>query len=225
MTRKASIVILALLTYFAAGFSHAGEKPDFRDVTWGMSKEEVKKRENTEMVKEGEFLLIYKIKGETVHEVIEQPSALQVEGQKPVIIEYDIELPDYDLVYLFPDNKLGMAILHMNNPQADADDYLDEFDRKADELVEKTGKEPKGMAKYGENETEDVIYKHPERICSGIYAIKLSWPTVDDKTNIMMELDDRKTAPDKSECTLSIFYESVKYPLDPASSDKMHREL
>ena len=68
------------------------------------------------------------------------------------------------------------------------------------------------MAKYGENETVDTLYEHPERICSGIYAIKLTWPTIGDKTNIMMELDNRKTEMDKYECTLSIFYESVKFP-------------
>ena len=79
--------------------------------------------------------------------------------------------------------------------------------------------------KYVENETEDAIYAHPERICSGIYAIKLTWPDVNDKTNIMMELDSRKDAQDKSECTLSIFYDSVKFPIDPASSAKMHEVL
>jgi hypothetical protein len=41
----------------------------------------------------------------------------------------------------------------------------------------------------------------------------------------MMELDNRKTDLDKYECTLAIFYESVKFPIDPADSAKMHEAL
>jgi hypothetical protein len=113
----------------------------------------------------------------------------------------------------------------MDNPKAQADDYIDEFDRQVDEIIEATGKEPSGMAKYRENETVDDLYKHPERICSGIYAIKQTWPTINDRTSIMMELDNRKTDLDKYECTLAIFYESVKFPIDPADSAKMHEAL
>ena len=75
---------------------------------------------------------------------------------------------------------------------------------------------PKGDAKYGENETEDTVYEHPEGICSGRYGLRYIWPTVNDRTSIMIELDSRKAAQDKSECTLSIFYESLKFPVDPA---------
>ncbi len=41
----------------------------------------------------------------------------------------------------------------------------------------------------------------------------------------MMELDNRKTDLDKYECTMSIFYESVEFPVDPADSAKMHEVL
>ncbi len=222
MNVKSSAIILALLISLAAPSFSADEKPDLRNVRWGMSKDEVKKKENAQMVKETEGILVYLIKGGPKREIIHtQPD---LEG-KSMELSIDIDVPDYNLVYLFPEGKLGMAILHMDNPKADPDDYLDEFDRKADEIIEETGKEPKGMAKYGENETEDAVYAHPERICSGIYAIKLIWPVVNDKTNITMELDDRKSAEDKSECTLAIFYESVKFPVDPASSAKMHEVL
>ena len=210
-----------MISLAAPSFS-AGEKPDFRQVNWGMSKDEVKKNEKAEKIKETDSILVYLIKGGPKREVIHtQPD---LDG-KSMELSIDIDVPDYNLVYLFPDGKLGMAILHMDNPKAQADDYLDEFDRKADEIIEETGKEPKGMAKYGENETEDAIYAHPERICSGIYAIKLIWPVINDKTSIMMELDNRKTDLDKYECTMSVFYESVKFPIDPASSAKMHESL
>ncbi len=222
MNIKSLAVIVILLIFPAARSSAADEKHDLRSVRWGMSKDEVKKKENAEMVKETEGILVYLIKGGPKREIIHtQPD---LDG-KSMELSIDIDVPDYNLVYLFPEGKLGMAILHMDNPKADPDDYLDEFDRKADEIIEETGKEPKGMAKYGENETEDAIYAHPERICSGVYAVKLIWPVVNDKTNIMMELDSRKDAQDKSECTLSIFYESLKFPLDPASSAKMHEVL
>ena len=210
-----------MISLAAPSFS-AGEKPDFRQVNWGMSKDEVKKNEKAEKIKETDSILVYLIKGGPKREVIHtQPD---LDG-KSMELSIDIDVPDHNLVYLFPDGKLGMAILHMDNPKAQADDYLDEFDRKADEIIEETGKEPKGMAKYGENETEDAIYAHPERICSGIYAIKLIWPVINDKTSIMMELDNRKTDLDKYECTMSVFYESVKFPVDPADSAKMHEVL
>ena len=222
MNIKSLAVIVVLLLFPAAPSFPADEKPDLRDVRWGMSKDEVKKHEKAELVQDGDGILIYKIESGTSHEFIQGP---QVGDQKPPVIEIDLDVPAYDLVYLFPDGKLGMAVLHMNNLQAQADDYIDEFDRQSDEIIEATGKEPSGMAKYRENETVDALYSHPERICNGIYAIKNIWPTIDGRTNIMMELDDRKTELDKYECTLAIFYESVKFPIDPAASAKLHESL
>jgi len=218
-----SAVLLALLISIATpSFSTENNKPDFRQVNWGMSRDEVMKHENAEKVKETDSILVYFIKGGPKHHVFHTHP--DFDG-KSMEMSIDIDVPDYNLVYLFQDGKLGMAIMHMDNPKAKPGDYLDELDFKDDEITEATGKEPKGMAKYGKNKTEDAIYDHPERICSGIYAVKLIWPDVNDRTNIPMELDDRKSAEDKSECTLSIFYESVKHPLDPASSAKMHEVL
>ena len=126
MTVKSSAVILALLISLAAPSFSAEVKPDFRQVNWGMSKDEVKKHENAEVIKDGETILIYRIKGGTSHEVIHTQPAPGVKSQE---LEIDLDVPDYDLVYLFPDGKLGMAVLHMDNPRAKADDYIDEFDR------------------------------------------------------------------------------------------------
>src|SRR3990167_8557401 len=182
MNIKSLAVIVVLLLSPAAPSFPADEKPDLRDVRWGMTKDEVKKHENAEIIKYGEAILIYKIKGGTSHEVVHtQPAPGSGESYT---FEIDLDVPAYDLVYLFPDGKLGMAVLHMNNPQAQADDYIDEFDRQSDEIIEATGKEPSGMAKYRENETADALYSHPERICNGIYAIKNIWPTIDGRTNI-----------------------------------------
>ncbi len=218
-----SLAVIALLSLSTAAQSFAaGEKPDLRDVRWGMSKEEVMKHEKAEKIKETDSILVYLIKGGPKRQIIHTHPDLD---GKSMELSIDIDVPDYNLVYLFPNGKLGMAILHMDNPEAKADDYLDELDRKADEIIEETGKEPKGMAKYGENDTQDDVYAHPERICSGIYAIKFIWPTINNRTNIMMELDNRKTDLDKYECTMSIFYESVEFPVDPADSAKMHEVL
>jgi len=219
---KSITIIITIILFHAAQSFAADEKPDLRNVRWGMTKDEVKKKENAEMVKETEGILVYLIKGGPKKQIIHTHPDLD---GKSMELSIDIVVPAYNLVYLFPNGKLGMAILHMDNPEAKADDYLDEFDRKEDELIEETGKEPKGMAKFGENGTEDDFYAHPERICSGIYAVKLIWADVNDKTNITMELDNRQTEQDKFECTLSIFYESVKFPVDPADSAKLHESL
>ena len=221
MNLKSSAVIIALSIFIAAPSFSAGEKPDFRDVRWGMSKDEVKKHEKAELVKDGGELLIYKIEGGS--EVLNTQQGPKVEGQRDAVVTMD--LPDYDLIYLFPNGKLGMAVLHMNDSLAGPVDYIDYLDTMTDKIIEETGKEPRGMAKYGENETEETPFEHPEGICNGKYAIRYIWPTIGDRTNIMMELDDRKTAPDKTECTLAVFYESVKFPLDPASSAKMHEVM
>ncbi len=86
-----------------------------------------------------------------------------------------------------PDGKLGMAILHMDNPKADAKGYIDEFDRQTDKITEETGKEPDGQAKYAENESEDTVYEHPAEICTGRYGLRYIWPTINDRTKIMIE--------------------------------------
>ena len=123
-----SLAVIALLSLSPAVQSFAAdEKPDLRDVRWGMSKDEVKKHESAQLVKDGEQILIYKIEGGTSNEVIKSQSGVKVEGQRDAVIEFNLEMPDYDLVYVFPDGKLGMAVLHMNDPLAQPGDYIDEF--------------------------------------------------------------------------------------------------
>ncbi len=180
------------------------------------------KHEKAEKIKETDSILVYFVKGGPTREIIHTHPDLD---GKSMELSMDIDVPDYNLVYLFPDGKLGMAILHMDNPKADAKGYIDEFDRRTDKITEETGKEPDGQAKYAENESEDTVYEHPAEICTGRYGLRYIWPTINDRTKIMIELDDRKSADDKSECTLAIFYESVKFPVDPASSAKMHEAL
>lgn len=218
-----SIAVAAgMILLFPAPSFPAGEKPDVRNVSWGMSKDEVKKHENAEKVKETDSILVYLIKGGPKREVFHtQPD---LDG-KSMELSMDIDIPDYNLVYLFPDGKLGMAILHMDKPDAKPWEYKEEFERQTDVIFEDTGKEPDGQAKYGENETEDTVFEHPEGICTGRYGLRYIWPAINNRTSIMIELDSRKSAEDKPECTLSIFYESLKFPVDPASSAKMHEVL
>jgi len=215
-------VAVGMILLFAAPSFPADQKPDFRQVSWGMSKDEVKKKENAEMVKESEGILVYLIKGGTKHEVIHTHPDLD---GKSMELGIDINVPDYNLVYLFPEGKLGMAILHMDKPDAKTWEYKEEFERQTEIIYQETGKEPDGEAKYGENESEDDVFAHPEEICTGRYGLRYVWPVINDRTKIMIELDSRKDAQDKSECTLSIFYDSVKFPVDPASSAKMHEVL
>jgi hypothetical protein len=222
MRSIASAVIFALLIPLAAPSFSAEQKPDFRQVTWGMTKDEVKKNEKAEKVKETDSILVYLIKGGPKHEIIHTHPDLD---GKSMELSIDIDVPDYNLVYLFPDGKLGMAIMHMDKPGAKPWEYKEEFERQTDMIDEETGKEPYGQAKYGENESEDTVFEHPEGICTGRYGIRYLWPAINDRTNIMIELDDRKSAEDKSECTLAIFYESVKFPVEPADSAKMHEAL
>ncbi len=96
-----SLAVIALLSLFPAAQSFAAdEKPDLRDVRWGMSKEEVKKHEKAEIVKETEGILVYLIKA-VLRTKLSSPNPT-LKGRHAMRQSIDIEVPDYDLVYLFP---------------------------------------------------------------------------------------------------------------------------
>jgi hypothetical protein len=81
-----------------------------------------------------------------------------------------------------------------------------------------------GVAEYGDNPRKEDPYSAPAEICEGKYMLKHMWPTVRDRTDISIELDSKVNA-DPPGCNLSVFYESVKYPVDPALSQDLHELL
>lgn len=217
--------LLALLLYTAAPSNSADEKPDFRQVNWGMTKDEVKKREKAEFVKDTGDMLIYKIEGGKWNEVFESDSPVKTENMRPAVVEIDIDLPDYSLFYIFSRGKLGMAVLSMNDPHATSGDYVDEFEARTDELIKEIGSNPESVVKLSQGETTESLLENPEGICEGKYAIQNVWPTINDKTDVMIELDQFRALPVGPKCNLSIFYESVKYPVDPARKEELHETL
>lgn len=200
---------------------------------WGMSKEEVKKRETAELMKEGKDVLIYRIGGEL--STVESEGTVEVEVSGPdeesaaisrprVTIEFEKTEPEYDLVYAFKDGKLGMAVLHLRDTAQDPAEYIKLLREKSAEISNETGVPASGVAEYGESEPKDDPYSAPAEICEGKYALRHAWPTYNKRTDIAIELDEKKYSP-SPDCNLAVFYESVEYPVDPALSDELHETL
>ncbi|MEE8136432.1 MAG: hypothetical protein V3T52_04585, partial [Thermodesulfobacteriota bacterium] len=58
--KELTLILLTLLIFSACSL---WDKPDVRKAKWGMTKEQVKKVENAELVKEGDEILTYRIGG------------------------------------------------------------------------------------------------------------------------------------------------------------------
>jgi len=233
LTRITSAVILTLLLSLAACTCSRDKKPDFRDVRWGMSKEEVKERETGELMREGNEALTYRIGGELSAAQSEGTVEVEVNvGDKEgapvsrprVTIEFETVEPEYDVVYAFKDGKLGMAVLHLRDTADDPVEYIELLREKSAAISNETGVPAAGVAEYGESEPKQDPYSAPGEICEGKYALRHTWPTVNKRTDITIELDQKKFSP-VPDCNLSVFYESVEYPVDPALSDELHEML
>lgn len=233
MSARSSAVVLTLLLSLAACTCSRDKKPDFRDVRWGMSKDEVKKHETADLMKEGNEVLIYRIGGELSAVQSEGTVEVEVNGgdedgavvSRPrVTIEFETVEPEYDVVYAFKDGKLGMAVLHLRDTADDPAEYIEILREKSAEISNETGAPASGVAEYGESQPKDDPYSAPREICEGKYALRHAWPTVNKRTDIAIELDQKKFSP-VPDCNLSVFYESVKYPIDPALSDELHEKL
>lgn len=233
MARLTTAVALVLLVSLAACTCSRERKPDFRQVRWGMSKDEVRKHETGELMREGNDVLVYRTGGETA--TFESQGTVEVEVNSKedggpalspprVTVEVEKTEPEYDVVYAFKDGKLGMAVLHLRDAESDPAEYIAILKEKSAEISKETGLKASGVAEYGESAPKDDPYSSPGEICEGKYTLTHAWPTFDKRTDISIELDKKKfaTAPD---CNLSVFYESVKYPVDPALSDELHDTL
>jgi hypothetical protein len=197
-----------------------------------MSKAEVKQRETGELMREGNEALTYRIGGELSTVSSEGMVEVKVGGKdngtavsRPrVTIEVENVEPEYDIVYAFKDGKLGMAVLHLRDSALPPSEYIRLLREKSAGLSKETGVPASGVAEYGDSPPKEDPYSSPEEICGGKYALRHVWPTLNKRTDVSIELDGKKfsSAPD---CNLSVFYESVEYPVDPSLSDELHEML
>ncbi len=234
MTSRICAITLALLICLAAGCTCSHDrKPDFRDIRWGMSRDEVKKHETGQLMKEGNDVLVYRIGGGSRTIESEGTVKLELNGKgdggaalssPEVTIEVEKAEPEYDVVYAFKDGRLGMAVLHLRDTGRDPSEYIAILRDKTSEISKSTGAKATGVAEYGESAPKADPYSEPEQICEGKYALRHAWPTLNNRTDISIELDRKKFSPEP-DCNLSVFYESVKYPIDSALSDELHETL
>ena len=231
--RPIAAILIALFISLAAYSCTCGSKPDFRNVRWGMSKEEVKKHESADLMKEGSEVLIYRIGGGVSTLESEGTVKIDVNGVgnenavlSPPRVTIDVETPEpeYDVVYAFKDGKLGMAVLHLRDTAQDPAEYIELLRDKSAEISKETGSRASGVAEYGGGEPVDDPYSRPGDICRGEYALRHTWPTFGKRTDITVELDEKKYSP-APDCNLAVFYESVKFPVGSALSDELHETL
>ncbi len=226
---------LILLTFTLASLSGCGlwDKPDFREVKWGMSKREVKAKETAELVKEGDNVLTYRITGDMLdlsgrtkvpgdEAPADGAEEEAVENGEPVVTPIHYE---YDLLYVFGKGKLGMAVIHLRESLNEPEDYIEIFRQKSRKVSETIGAPAQGVAEYPTGETpRPNPYETPEDICGGEYVLKHIWPTDRKKTNVSLELDKKKFSTEL-DCNLSIFYESTDVEIDPVLRDQLHEVL
>ena len=223
--KHSPIAAIAILSLILLAPSCSRDKtPDVREVRWGMSKAEVKKAETAELVKEGENILTYRLGGEP--DKTEETYTVSVEENGEtrdalVTVETVRNEPSWDLVYVFEDGRLAMAAIHLRDTFDDPADYIALMREKSLAISKELDTPAAGIAEYGDNPRKDDPYSAPAEICEGKYSLRHVWPTVRDRTDISIELDAKKNvaAPD---CNLSVFYESVKHPVDPALSQDLH---
>ena len=223
--KHSPIAAIAILTLLLLAPSYSRDKtPDVRDVRWGMSKAEVKKAETAELMKEGENILTYRLAADP--EKTEETYTVSVEENGEtrdalVTVETVRNEPSWDLVYVFEGDKLAMTAIHLRDTFDDPADYIALMREKSLAISRELDTPAAGIAEYGDSPRKEDPYSAPAEICEGKYSLRHVWPTVRDRTDISIELDAKKnvTTPD---CNLSVFYESVKYPVEPALSQDLH---
>lgn len=211
-------LIALILIAVVLGACSKDDKPDYRQARWGMSKNEVKKAETAELVKEGNDILTYRFGGvEVVEEEVSQKDDKHKDAPQVAKIDFD-----YDLLYVFGEGKLAMIVVHLRDSFSDQNEYVFLMDNKRKDLNKSLGSPPEqGLAKA---DKEAIISgKGPDgkSICEGEMDIKYIWPTKDKRTNASLELGPKKFSK-TPDCSMSIFYESVEFPLDPELSAQLH---
>lgn len=215
------IIMLSALIILLASCGR-GDKHDLRGVSWGMSKDEVKKTETAELVNESPDVLTYRLGGVTKVEIEDSGDSDTGEGVEETPPEVEAINPEYDLVYVFNNDRLSMIVIHLRDKLASPSDYMELFREHSKIISEQTGVKARGLASYAEGEeTAADPYSDPASICSGGRGLQHFWPELDKRTNLTLELDGKKYAP-APECNISMFYESVQYPADPALSEELH---
>ena len=146
----------------------------------------------------------------------------ELESGEPVVTPIHYE---YDLLYVFGNGKLGMAVIHLRESLDEPEDYLELFRDKSRKVSETIGTPARGVAEYPTGETpRPNPYETPEDICGGEYVLKHIWPTDRNKTSVSLELDKKKFS-SELDCNLSIFYESTEVDIDPVLRDQLHEVL
>ncbi len=222
--KELTLILLTLLIFSACSL---WDKPDVRKAKWGMTKEQVKKVEKAELVKEGEDILTYRISGITTPvkvqsvEIVEGEVDEQEEITPPEVESIGYE---YDLLYVFGENGLGLVVIHLRESFDDPAHYLELFKQKTNVMTKQIGEPAKGVASYKNHQVKTNPYEDPAAICKGEHGLQHIWLTKNKRTNVSLELDQKKFAPEP-DCSLSIFYESVEIPVDQGLSDQLHEVL
>lgn len=222
---KELTTILLILLIFSACSKE--DKNDVRKAKWGMTKEQIKKVENAELVKEGDGILTYRIGGKASPMKVESADVVEVEiDEEEEVTPPEVESIsyEYDLLYVFGERGLGMVIIHLREPLDDPDHYLELFKQRTNLLTKQVGEPAKGVASYKDHQVKTNPYEDPAAICKGEHGLQHIWPTEDKRTNVTLELDQNKFAPEP-DCNLSIFYESVEIPVDQKLSEQLHEVL
>ncbi len=221
------ILTALLLTLLIFSACSKEDKTDVRKAKWGMTKEQVKEAEQAELIKEGEDILTYRIGGKATP--MKAESVERVEGE--VDVEEETTPPqvegignEYDLLYVFGENGLGMVVIHLRESFDEPGQYLEFFKERTNVLTKQIGEPAKGVASYTDHEVKTNPYEDPAAICRGEHGLQHIWPTKDKRTNVSLELDQKKFAPEP-DCNISVFYESVEIPVDQELSDQLHEVL
>ncbi|MEE8298235.1 MAG: hypothetical protein V3R67_02530 [Thermodesulfobacteriota bacterium] len=220
--KELTLILLTLLIFSACSL---WDKPDVRKAKWGMTKEQVKKVENAELVKEGDEILTYRIGGKASPMKVELADVVEIDEEEEVTPpEVESIGYEYDLLYVFGERGLGMVIIHLRESLDDPGHYLELFKQRTNLLTKQIGEPAKGVASYKDHQVKTNPYEDPAAICKGEHGLQHIWPTQDKRTNVSLELDQNKFAPEP-DCNLSIFYESVEIPVDQKLSEQLHEVL
>jgi hypothetical protein len=220
--KELTLILLTLLIFSACSL---WDKPDVRKAKWGMTKEQVKKVENAELVKEGDEILTYRIGGKASPMKVELAYVVEIDEEEEVTPpEVESIGYEYDLLYVFGERGLGMVVIHLRESLDDPGHYLELFKQRTNLLTKQVGEPAKGVASYKDHQVKTNPYEDPAAICKGEHGLQHIWPTQDKRTNVSLELDQNKFAPEP-DCNLSIFYESVEIPVDQKLSEQLHEVL